>query len=220
MKSANGFRQQTRASSKKPVGTLLGFVLTTYRFRRITKIGFAGAPPPSSTAALSGKCGTVRHLGRPALALAMCSDTAQAEKLVEETSKLFPNGTLWNTVQLPEIRAAIELQRDQPAKALELLASASPYERAYPEAVYLRGLAYLRLHKGAEAAGEFQKILNHKGASWGSTWLYPNWGLYYIRFPTWGWRVAPCSRATRRKPEEPSKISSHCGRMPTRISLS
>jgi tetratricopeptide (TPR) repeat protein len=129
--------------------------------------------------ALSGNCGTVRHLGRPALALAMCGDAAQAEKLAGETSKLYPNGTLWNTVQLPEIRAAIELQRDQPAKAVELLASASPYERAYPEAVYLRGLAYLRLHKGSEAAAEFQKILDHKGASWGSTWLYPNWGLYY-----------------------------------------
>jgi hypothetical protein len=45
--------------------------------------------------------------------------------------------------------------------------------------VYLRGLAYLRLRKGLEAAAEFQKILDHKGASWGSTWRYPNWGLYY-----------------------------------------
>jgi tetratricopeptide (TPR) repeat protein len=81
-------------------------------------------------------------------------------------------------VQLPEVRAAIEIQRDQPAKAVELLASASPYERAYPEVAYLRGLAYLRLQKGAEAAVEFRKIVEHKGASWGSTWLYPNWGLY------------------------------------------
>jgi len=40
-------------------------------------------------------------------------------------------------------------------------------------------LAYLRLHKGAAAAAEFQKVLDHKGASWGSTWLHPNWGLYY-----------------------------------------
>ncbi len=39
---------------------------------------------------------------------------------------------LWNAVQLPEIHAAIALQRDQPAKAVELLASASPYDRAYP----------------------------------------------------------------------------------------
>ena len=51
--------------------------------------------------ALSGNCQTVRRLGRPALALAMCGDTAQAEKLAGETSKLFPNGTLWNAVQLP-----------------------------------------------------------------------------------------------------------------------
>ncbi len=129
--------------------------------------------------ALSGNCQSAHHLGRPALALAMCGDATQAEKLAAETSKRLPNGTIWNAVQLPEIRAAIEVQRDQPAKAVELLASASPYERAYPEAVYLRGLAYLRLHKGAEAAAEFQKILDHRGASWGSTWLYPNWGLYY-----------------------------------------
>jgi serine/threonine protein kinase/Tfp pilus assembly protein PilF len=129
--------------------------------------------------ALSGNCRSARRLGRPALALAMCGDTAQAEKLAEETSKRFPNGTLWTAVQLPQIRAAIELQRGQAAKAVELLASASPYERAYPEAVYLRGLAYLHLQKGTEAAAEFRKILDHKGASWGSDWRTPNWGLYY-----------------------------------------
>jgi hypothetical protein len=76
-------------------------------------------------------------------------------------------------VQLPAIRAAIALKRDQPAKAVELLASASPYERAYPEAVYLRGLAYLGLREGAEAAAEFEKILDHKGANWGSAWQHP-----------------------------------------------
>jgi len=129
--------------------------------------------------ALSGNCQTARRLGRPAVALAMCGDAARAEKLAAATSKIFPKGTIWNAVQLPEIRAAIELQHGQPAKAVELLASALPYERAYPDAVYLRGLAYLRLRKGVEAAAEFEKILDHKGASWGSTWLYPNWGLYY-----------------------------------------
>jgi tetratricopeptide (TPR) repeat protein len=111
--------------------------------------------------------------------LALCGDLARAEKLAAETSKVSPNVTIWNVVQLPEIRAAIELHQDHPAKAVELLASASPYERAYPEAVYLRGLAYLRLKKGAESVAEFQKIVDHKGASWGSTWLHPNWGQYY-----------------------------------------
>jgi hypothetical protein len=129
--------------------------------------------------ALAGNCQTARRLGRPALALAMCGDAAQAEKFAAETSKLFPNGTIWNAVQLPSIRAAIALNRDQPAKAVDLLASAAPYERSYLEAVYLRGLAYLRLQKGAEAAAEFRKIVDHKGANWGSRWQYPYWGQFY-----------------------------------------
>ena len=129
--------------------------------------------------ALSGNCETIRRLGRPALALAMCGDAAQAEKLAGENSKLFPNGTLWNAVELPAIRAAIALKRDQPGQAVELLASASPYERAYPAVVYLRGLAYLDLNEGAKAAAEFEKILDHKGANWGSTWQHPYWGQFY-----------------------------------------
>jgi serine/threonine protein kinase/Tfp pilus assembly protein PilF len=129
--------------------------------------------------ALSGNCQTVRRLGRPALALAMCGDAAQAEKIAGETSKLFPNGTLWNSVQLPAIRAAIALKRGQPGKAVELLASAAPYERAYPEAMYLRGLAYLGLRQGAAAAAEFETILDHKGANWGSSWQHPYWGQFY-----------------------------------------
>ncbi len=129
--------------------------------------------------ALSGNCQTVHRLRRPALALAMCGDAAHAGKLAAETSKLSPNDTVWNAVQLPAIRAAIELKGDQPAKTVELLASASPYERAYPEVAYLRGLAYLRLRKGADAVAEFQKIVDHKGANWGSTWQHPNWGQFY-----------------------------------------
>jgi tetratricopeptide (TPR) repeat protein len=129
--------------------------------------------------ALSGNCGTARGLGRPAVALALCGEADQAEKLAAETSKRFPNGTIWNSVQLREIRAAIALSRDQPAASVEELAAASPYERSYIGASYFRGMAYLRLRKGAEAAAEFQKILDHKGASWGATWVHPNWGLYY-----------------------------------------
>jgi tetratricopeptide (TPR) repeat protein len=129
--------------------------------------------------ALSGNCQSVRRLARPALALAMCGDAAQAEKLAAETSKLFPNGTLWNAVQLPAIRAAVALDRDQPAKSVEHLISAVPYERANLEAIYLRGLAYLRLKKGAEATAEFHKILDHKGVNWASAWRYPYWGQFY-----------------------------------------
>jgi hypothetical protein len=126
-----------------------------------------------------GNCQTARRVGHPALALAMCGDAANAEKLTAETFKLFPNGTIWNAVQLPEIRAVIALNRAQPARSLELLASASPSERSYLAPVYLRGLAYLRLRKGAEAAAEFRKIADHKGANWSATWIHPYWVQFY-----------------------------------------
>ena len=79
----------------------------------------------------------------------MCGKLAEAEKFIAENSDLFPTGTLWNAVRLPEIRAAIEIQCDRPNKAIEPLASAVSFEPAYPESVYLRGKAYLRLRKGA-----------------------------------------------------------------------
>ncbi len=129
--------------------------------------------------ALNGDCARTRA-GRPAaLALALCGETVRAESIAAQISKGHPKGTIWNAVGLPEIRAAIALHLNQPAGAVEALASASPYERAYPEAIYLRGLAFLRLHKGAEAAAEFQKIVTHKGANWGSAWRSPFWAQVY-----------------------------------------
>ncbi len=43
----------------------------------------------------------------------------------------------------------------------------------------MRGLAYLRMKKGADAADEFRKITDHKGASWASAWRDPYWGQFY-----------------------------------------
>ncbi len=128
--------------------------------------------------ALSGNCDTVRRLGRPALALAMCGEAAEAEKLAAKSSRQFPNGTIWNAVQLPEIHALIALHHGEAAKSVELLKSALPYERAYPDVIYVRGLAYLKMHRGRDAASEFQKIVGNEGASWGATWVHPNWGQY------------------------------------------
>ena len=124
----------------------------------------------SLSQALTGDCATAKRLGRPALALGFCGEYAQAEKLVAETSQRFPEDALWNSVHRPAIRAAIELKRNRPARSIAGLASAAPYERAYPEVPYLRGLAFVRLSKNSEAASNFRKILDHKG---------PNWGVFY-----------------------------------------
>jgi tetratricopeptide (TPR) repeat protein len=99
--------------------------------------------------------------------MALCGDAAPADKIASETSQQYPVHTIWNAVYLPTINAATELKRSQPAKAVDLLQPARPYERGYPESIYVRGLAYLSLNEGPEAAAEFQKILDHKGAYWG-----------------------------------------------------
>ena len=82
-------------------------------------------------------------------------------------------------MQLPEIEAAIALERNESAKGIELLESALPYERAYPDAIYVRGLLYLKMNRGLGAAAEFRKIADHEGTSWAATWAQPNWGQYY-----------------------------------------
>src|SRR4029453_15322363 len=86
----------------------------------------------------------------------------------------FPEDTLVKFSYLPALRALLALNRLETAKAIDLLEIAGPYEMGdhsdasvgfsgplYP--VYVRGLAYLVAHQGADAAREFQKILDHRG---------------------------------------------------------
>jgi len=121
---------------------------------------------------------TLAAISPAAGALGFCGDTAQAQKIADEISKQSPTDTLWNMVFIPTIQASIELKRDQPAKAIEILAVSGPYERGLGrETVYLRGLAHLRAHHGAEAAAEFQKILDQKGAYWGPLYSLAYAGL-------------------------------------------
>ncbi|HJY86963.1 MAG TPA: hypothetical protein VKE24_09015, partial [Candidatus Acidoferrales bacterium] len=105
-----------------------------------------------------------------ALALARSGDTARAGKIADELAKRFPLNTMINGYWLPTIRAAIEINRGNPAKAIELLQAAAPYDLASPAPsggtlypAYMRGQAYLVLRRGSEAAPEFQKFLDHLG---------------------------------------------------------
>jgi serine/threonine protein kinase/tetratricopeptide (TPR) repeat protein len=104
-----------------------------------------------------------------ALVFARIGDTSEAEKLAEELNEEFPLHTWMQKYQLTTIRAAIELNRNNPARALEILQSAAPYELASTEAfnnlypAYIRGLAYLQAGQGQQAATEFQKLLDHRG---------------------------------------------------------
>jgi len=112
-------------------------------------------------------------LTRSAIALALCGEVGQAQPLVDELAKRYPKDTLINSIWLPTIRAAIEINRNNSAQGVQLLEATRRYEGAaefWPQ--YLRGQAYLRQQKGAEAAVEFQKILDHRGEAPLSV-LYP-----------------------------------------------
>lgn len=103
-------------------------------------------------------------LTRAALALALCNEPNRAEELAGEMAKLFPEDTLVQSVWLPSIQAATELQRGSAVRGIEVLRQASPYEAAakfWPQ--YVRGLSYLKLGQGAKAGAEFQKIIDHRG---------------------------------------------------------
>ncbi len=108
-----------------------------------------------------------------AWANSICGDAGAAQVLADEISKRYPKDTLANAVYLPVIRARLQLQRGNAAEAVQLLESAHRFEAVgffWPQ--YVRGQAYLKLNKGAEAAVEFQQILDHRGW-YPRSFLYP-----------------------------------------------
>jgi tetratricopeptide (TPR) repeat protein len=108
-----------------------------------------------------------------AIAVARAGEVTEAEKLAKDLEKQYPLDTLVNNYWLPVIRASEEIARNDPTKAIELLQPSAPYELASPVAwsglggpmypAYLRGEAYLQLHRGNDAAAEYQKIVDHPG---------------------------------------------------------
>ena len=101
-----------------------------------------------------------------ATALARAGEVARAESLASEIAKDRAPTSLENLYELPTVRAAIELDRNNAAKAIEILQPVLPYDLANGrrlQSAYDRGEAYLMLHKGNQAAEEFQKLLDHRG---------------------------------------------------------
>jgi tetratricopeptide (TPR) repeat protein/predicted Ser/Thr protein kinase len=110
-----------------------------------------------------------------ALAYALAGHAAKAKSLADDLSKRSPLDTIVRSVWLPTIRAQIETSRKNPARSIELLQAAAPYELGmlsgsavnsclYP--VYVRAEAHLSAQQGRAAAAEFQKILDHRGLLW------------------------------------------------------
>ena len=112
-----------------------------------------------------------------AFELAFSGDVSRSQELTEDLSRRYPEDTMVRFTYAPTIRALVALNHNQPSKAVELLQTTISYEGGTPieggsefllgagsfYPAYVRGLAYLAAHQGAEAAAEFQKILDHRG---------------------------------------------------------
>jgi predicted Zn-dependent protease len=108
-----------------------------------------------------------------AAALAFAGDSAKAESLADDLNKRYPQDSIVNFIYLPVIRAQIALIKHDSAKALALLRPDAVYDLGvtgsgaittalYPP--YVRGMAYLQTGQGQQAAAEFQKIMDNRGA--------------------------------------------------------
>jgi len=109
-----------------------------------------------------------------AFALALSGDSAGSQTLADDLERRFPEDTVVRSNYLPALRGLLALKNGEPAKAIELLQIAVPYELGIPPSsfiavfgalypVYVRGEAHLAAHQGVAAAAEFQKILDHRG---------------------------------------------------------
>jgi tetratricopeptide (TPR) repeat protein/predicted Ser/Thr protein kinase len=119
------------------------------------------------------------HKAYGALALAQAGDSRRAETLMNEAIKDSSLGTIMTNTIIACIRAVIELNRKNPAAAIEALGRAVPYDLAsdaYGLTLYYRGLAYLELKSGKEAASQFQKILDNHGL----VTTHVNWPLAHL----------------------------------------
>jgi serine/threonine protein kinase/tetratricopeptide (TPR) repeat protein len=109
-----------------------------------------------------------------ALALGLAGDSSRSEALADDLDKRFPEDTFVRFTYLPVLRALSALHRGQPTESVERLQPALQYELAVNglsvglylgglQSAYIRGEAFVAAHQYAEAAAEFQKILDHRG---------------------------------------------------------
>jgi len=109
-----------------------------------------------------------------AFALALSGEISTAQGLCDDLAKRFPEDTPVQFEYLPTMYALFALSQNAPVDAIERLQTALRYELAMPGTsffarfgglypAYVRGQAYLEAGLGREAAGEFQKVLDHRG---------------------------------------------------------
>jgi tetratricopeptide (TPR) repeat protein len=97
-----------------------------------------------------------------AAALALAGDSARPEKVIDTEGKRHPKDTDLQQDWIPQVRAAIAIKSSNPAAAVEALKSSGLLEPSDIGPTFYRGLAYLDMKSGKEAAAEFKKIMDRR----------------------------------------------------------
>jgi serine/threonine protein kinase/Flp pilus assembly protein TadD len=137
---------------------------------RDAEFGNAAAAKQAATEALALSDGHDSEI-MASLALARAGEVAKAQQIADKLDRDSPLDTMLQGYWLPTIRASIALSKGDGKRAVELLQPASTYELGQPlqfqlstmYPVYVRGQAFLKQGLGAQAAVEFQKIIDHPG---------------------------------------------------------
>jgi serine/threonine protein kinase/tetratricopeptide (TPR) repeat protein len=110
-----------------------------------------------------------------ALAFAWAGDGARAESLAQDLEKRFALDTQIQSIWLPAIRAQVALAQRKPTVALAQIRAPSTIELGNIQIVvngsclynlYVRADALLASGRGADAAAEFQRLMDHSGIVW------------------------------------------------------
>ncbi|MBA2356009.1 MAG: hypothetical protein H0V80_15265, partial [Acidobacteria bacterium] len=135
---------------------------------------YGNAAAARQSAAKALKLGRGRDVDyAAAFALALSGDLAQSRVLAQDLARQFPEDTSVQFIYLPTLRALFALNIHDAAAAIQALQTASRYDLAlgsvgfigrfgglYP--IYVRGVAHFAARQPAEAATEFQRILDHR----------------------------------------------------------
>jgi eukaryotic-like serine/threonine-protein kinase len=138
--------------------------------------------------------------------LSRAGDASRSQKLMEELVRQSPTDTLLNSVWLPVVRAANQIEAKQPAQAVASLEITIPYEMGSPPdgatywPMFLRGEAYLHLGDGPKAATEYRKILDHRG-------IAPTSPLYTLAIYLGDSGIGASLRFTRGQSESKNRLS-------------
>lgn len=152
------------------VSDRLGFKETTADTQAafaLTQAEVGNAAKAKALAASSSALGRGRlNMAPVAVALAMSGEGKRAQAIMDDLGQRFPDDTILHQVNIPIVRALVELEGKAPEKAIDALQPAAPYELGTAQGllpIYARGLAYLQAKRGAEAVQEFQKMVDHRG---------------------------------------------------------